>query len=249
MPLLVHENLIGAMIVQGEEANKFDESDSRVLESLASQVAIAMENAQLYEEIEESFVQTVLALANAMDARDNYTRDHSQRISLLAVEVGRELGFNEQQLEELRWAALLHDIGKIGVPDDILLKPEKLTDTEYEMIKQHPALGAKILEPVKKLTDVAPLVRGHQEWFNGKGYPDGLKGEEIPKGARILSVVDSYIAMTDERIYRSARSHEEAMRELVALKGVQFDPEVVDIFVNLLKRSSIRRKTKRSRSK
>lgn len=247
VPLLVHDSLVGAMIVQAEAPNAFAENDSRVLESLASQVAIALENAQLYEELEESFVQTVLALANAMDARDNYTRDHSQRISLLAVEVGRALGFSDKELENLRWAGLLHDIGKIGVPDDILLKPDTLTDEEYEIIKQHPVLGANILEPVKKLVNVAPLVRGHQEWYNGGGYPDGLAGEDIPRGARILSVVDSYIAMTDERVYRSARSHDEALRELINLKGVQFDPEVVDTFVKLLKKSSFRRMTRRGR--
>lgn len=242
VPLLVHDNLIGAMIVQAEQANVFDENDSRVLESLASQVAIALENAQLYEELEESFVQTVLALANAMDARDNYTRDHSQRISLLAEEVGKAMGFSEKELEQLRWAALLHDIGKIGVPDDILLKPDTLTREEYEIIKQHPVLGADILEPVKKLANVAPLVRGHQEWYNGRGYPDGLAEEGIPRGARILAVVDAYIAMTDERVYRSARSHDEALQELIKLKGIQFDPEVVDKFVDLVKKRPIGRK-------
>ncbi len=132
------------------------------------------------------------------------------------------------------WGALLHDIGKIGVPDEILRKAGPLTDEEWELMKRHPELGAEIVAPVKKLVDVAPIIRSHQEKFDGSGYPDGLRGEEIPLGARILAVVDAYGAMTDERVYRKARSHEEALAELRRCAKTHFDPEVVDAFLAVL---------------
>jgi PAS domain S-box-containing protein/putative nucleotidyltransferase with HDIG domain len=235
VPLWAGERIIGGLAIFSLDAtHRFDQRAVAIVESIGRQAGIGLENARLYEELEEAFVETVLALANAMDVRDSYTGEHSQRMADLAVEVGRRLGCNPKELEVLRWAALLHDIGKIGVPDDILLKPASLTKKEYETIKRHPELGASIVAPVKKLQHVAPIIRGHQEWFNGKGYPDKLKGEEIPLGARILAVVDSYTAITDQRVYRDARSHEFAIAELVRGKNKQYDPAVVDIFLAIL---------------
>jgi PAS domain S-box-containing protein/putative nucleotidyltransferase with HDIG domain len=232
VPLRAGEKIVGGLAIFSRHPTRvFDERDVATLESIGRQAGIGLENARLYEELEEAFVETVLALANAMDVRDSYTSEHSQRMAALAVEVGRKLGSSHSELEALRWAALLHDIGKIGVPDDILLKPSSLTRKEYETIKRHPELGASIVSPVKKLNKVAPIIRGHQEWFNGKGYPDGLKGENIPLGARILAVVDSYTAITDERVYRLARSHAAAVDELRKGSGSQYDPKVVDVFL------------------
>jgi PAS domain S-box-containing protein/putative nucleotidyltransferase with HDIG domain len=235
IPLISGDRLVGALSVQSYKSDAFDDDDQRFLESIAGQVSIALDNAHLYEELEDAFVQTVIALANAVDVRDAYTHDHSQRIAVFANETGRALGLNDKELENLRWGALLHDIGKIGVPDEILLKPDKLTEEEYEIIKRHPSLGAAIVAPVKKLEPVAPIIRAHQERYDGTGYPDELSGEQIPIAARILSVVDSYVAMTDDRVYRAALSHEEATQELKDSAGTQHDPAVVDTFLKLVK--------------
>jgi putative nucleotidyltransferase with HDIG domain len=236
IPLSKGEQILGALVVESEQKDAFSDEDQRFLESIAAQVSIALDNARLYEELEDAYVQTVVALANAVDVRDAYTHDHSQRIAILTNETGLALGMNDKELEILRWGSLLHDIGKIGIPDHILLKPAALTAEEYEIIKQHPALGASIVSPVKKLKDVAPVIRAHQEHYDGKGYPENLKGEEIPLAARVLSVIDSYVAMTDDRVYRKAHTHEYAMEEIKSLAGAQFDPNVVDVFVKVMER-------------
>lgn len=234
IPLISGDRLVGALSVQSFKANAFSIHDQRFLESIAGQVSIALDNAHLYEELEDAFVQTVVALANAVDVRDAYTHDHSQRMAVYATETGKALGLNDKDLENLRWGALLHDIGKIGVPDEILLKPDSLTEEEYETIKRHPSLGAAIVAPVKKLEPVAPIIRAHQERFDGAGYPDQLGGDQIPIAARILSVVDSYVAMTDDRVYRDAISHEKAIREIKDSAGTQHDPVVVEAFLQAI---------------
>ncbi len=154
-------------------------------------------------------------------------------MAIWAEKIGRALNCDEKEIEIIHWAALLHDIGKIGVPDNILLKPSTLNPDEYRIIQKHPGIGARIIAPVKKLVAIAPAIRGHQEKYDGTGYPDGLKGDQIPLAARILAVVDSYVAITDNRVYREARSHQEAIDELQMLSGKHYDPQVVDIFVNL----------------
>lgn len=235
VPIHSGENMVGVLgVFSTDPAVIFNERDLALLESVGRQAGVAVQNVRLYEELEDAYVQTVLALANAMDVRDSYTSDHSERMAIWAEEIGRQLDLARNELEALRWAALLHDIGKIGVPDDILLKPAALSAEEKLAIQKHPQLGASIVAPVKKLGAVAPIIRSHQEWYNGQGYPDGLKGEDIPLGARILAVVDAYTAITDNRVYRAARSRAEALAELKKFSKVQFDPQVVQIFTRML---------------
>lgn len=173
-------------------------------------------------------------LANAVDAKDSYTGGHAHRMATLALAVGRRLGFTAAQLESLYWGTILHDVGKIGVPDAIITKPGRLNEEEWTIMRRHPEIGAEILKPVPALKEAALMVRHHHERWDGRGYPDGLKGENIPLGARILAVVDAYSAMLDERIYKKAKTPAETIAELERCAGSQFDPQVVKVFLEVL---------------
>ncbi len=182
-------------------------------------------------DIRNMFTQTVRALASAIDARDPSTKKHSEHVSGIAVEIGQVMSLSEQQLEQLEWAGLLHDIGKIGIRDDVLLKPERLTREERMLMNEHPAKGEEILKDVDQLANERPLIRHHHEWYNGSGYPDRLIGEEIPLLARVLHVADAFEAMTASRPYRPIPlSTTEALEELHRYAGIQFDPNVVEAF-------------------
>jgi putative nucleotidyltransferase with HDIG domain len=182
-------------------------------------------------DIRMMFTQTVRALASAIDARDPSTRRHSDHVSGIAVEIGQAMSLSEPQIEELEWAGLLHDIGKIGIRDAVLLKPERLTREERMLMNEHPVKGEEILRDVDQLAKVRPLIRHHHEWYNGSGYPDRLIGEEIPLLARVLHVADAFEAMTASRPYRPVPlSPAEALAELQRYAGIQFDPQVVEAF-------------------
>jgi putative nucleotidyltransferase with HDIG domain len=187
-----------------------------------------------YVETRELFEQTIGALANAVDARDKYTRGHSNRVSHIAEAMCRVMKLPEPEIEKIKWAGLLHDVGKIGIRDNILLKEGPLDREERVLMNQHPSIGAEIVAPARQLTDEAPLIRAHHEWFNGSGYPDGIEALDIPLGARILTIADAYEAMTSSRPYRKAAlSHEIAIAELEKFAGIQFDPDIVPILVGL----------------
>lgn len=187
---------------------------------------------QKFVEMREMFTQTIGALAEAVDKRDPFTSRHSLRVREIAVDIGREMRVSEAELEALEWGGLLHDVGKIGVPDRVLLKQDRLTREERMIMNAHPVLGEQIIKPVTKLARELPIIRHHHEWFNGSGYPDRLIGHEIPKLARILHVADAFEAMTAARPYRlTPLTPEQAIAELRKFSGIQFDPEVVDAFV------------------
>ena len=187
-----------------------------------------------YVETRELFEQTIGALANAVDARDRYTRGHSNRVSRIAEAMCRVMKLPEVEIEKIKWAGLLHDIGKIGVRDNILLKEGPLDREERVLMNQHPTIGAEIVAPARQLSAEAPLIKTHHEWFNGSGYPDGVEALNIPLGARILGVADAYEAMTSARPYRKTPlSHEIAIGQLTKFAGIQFDPEVVPILIGL----------------
>jgi len=180
-----------------------------------------------YTETRDLFYGTVSALSQAIDAKDGFTRGHADRVSRIAGAIARELGLPEKQIEQIELAGLLHDIGKIGVEDRILMKPARLESDEQELMRRHPIYGASILEPSAALRPLVPIVLHHHENFDGSGYPEGLKGEEIPIGSRVLIVADAYEAMTSNRIYRKAPGHERAIEQLNKYKGSQFDPKMV----------------------
>jgi transcriptional regulator with GAF, ATPase, and Fis domain len=236
-PLQVVDQSIG-LIILGESRSTvrepFDYDKLRLITVISDHAANAIQRASLHDQVEENFIQTVLALANALNARDSYIGDHSKRIAFLVETMCEALDFDEKQIQALLWAAKLHDIGKIGVPDNILLKPGPLDDDEWAIMKQHPAIGADIVAPLTKLSHAAPIIRTHHERYDGTGYPDGIKGEEIPLEARLLTVVDAYVAIRDDRVYRKARSHDEAIVEIQKFSGTQFDPNIVKLFCEIV---------------
>ena len=183
-------------------------------------------------EVQEMFTQTIGALAQAVDARDTFTSGHSERVQLISVDMGHVMKLKDDEIQALEWGGLLHDIGKIGVPDSVLLKQDKLTREERTLMNRHPVIGANIIAHVGKLAPELPIIRHHHEWYNGSGYPDRLMGDEIPKLARVLHVADAFEAMTAARPYRMRPlSPEQAIAELRKFAGVQFDPVMVDAFV------------------
>jgi len=187
---------------------------------------------QQYMNLKDQNVQTVEALAAAIDAKDPYTRGHSERVAEIAEKIAKAMRLKDADVEMIRYAGLLHDIGKIGVTDKILQKTGRLSEEEFSMIKHHPTVGAEMVKPVQFLDKVLSAIRHHHEQYGGGGYPDGLKGEEIPLWARILCVADAWDAMTVDRVYRRNLGREKAIQQLIEGKGVQFDPHVVDVFLD-----------------
>ena len=236
VPLRSGNRALGLLMfgeARSEEREPFTADKLRLARSIGDQAASALYRVELFNQLEDSYVETALALANAVDAKDTYTADHAQHLASMAQAIGVKMGMSEIELKSLQFGAILHDIGKIGVPDAILQKPDRLDQEEWVQMREHPSIGARILKPVPRLAQAALIVRHHHERYDGKGYPDGFAGEEIPLGARILTVVDSYSAIIDERVYKKRRSHEEAVMELKMHAGTQFDPRVVEMFLDL----------------
>jgi putative nucleotidyltransferase with HDIG domain len=236
VPLWTRSYFIGVLCLGGKKTGeRFTKDDISLLSTLGSQAALAIYNAQLYEAREQALLDTITALAHAIEAKDTYTINHCEKITDRAVALAQAMSLPRQEVENIRLGSILHDVGKIGIPDAILNKPSKLTDEEYEIIKQHAQIGARIVQSVGALQGVVPIVRHHQERYDGKGYPDGLIGDEIPAGARIIAVVDAYGAMTEDRVYRKALGHEKALNELRRNAATQFDPQVVSTFIRILR--------------
>ena len=236
MPLNAKGRTTGCIIMAGKRVGAFDKDDIANGERLAAQMAVALENARLYEDLKGLFISTVSVLVNVIDAKSQWTKGHSERVTEYALEIGREMGLAEDELERLRLAGILHDIGKVGTYDIVLDKPGKLTDEEMRLVKRHPLKGAKILQPIKLLKDIIPAVRGHHERFDGGGYPDGLSGHDISLFARILSVGDSFDSMTADRPYRPSPGMDYAVEELKRCSGTQFDPAIVEAFLKAIHR-------------
>lgn len=243
VPLISNEGIIGAVTVGSREPGfRFTSDDVRLLSTIANHATIAVGNIELFSSLQDAYIATVRALAAAVDAKDPYTRGHSERVSEYAMAIAERLELSSEQRTALEMAAYLHDIGKIGIREEILGKPGRLTDDEMAQMRHHPLIGANILKPVAFPWAIAPIVRHHHEHWDGRGYPAGLRGEEIPLLARILTAADAYEAMTSDRPYRRGRSPEEAVAELKRCSGTQFDPRVVDAFMAVLKAEETDRK-------
>ena len=230
-PLVVKGKILGVLEAMNKLHGTFTDEDRELFVSLANLVAPAIENANLYTELKETFHGTAIALAEALEQRDPYTGGHTRRVRAYSHAIGIRLGLDKEQMDKLQLAAILHDIGKIGVQDIILRKEAPLTRDEVDVMNQHTRIGGEILRHVRSLGEVVPGVVYHHEKFDGTGYPEKLQGEEIPLNARIIAVVDTFDAMTTDRPYRKALSFDTAFSELERCKGTQFDPQVVDAFI------------------
>ncbi len=235
VPLIRKGKVIGvAEVINKKGGGEFTVEDIILFEAIAEQAAVAMENAKLYSQLENLFLSSIRAIVNAIEEKDEYTRGHTGRVTEYSLLIGKRLGLSNDEIKTLELSALLHDVGKIGIPDSILRKPGRLTDEEYAVIKSHPLRGVKILEPIENIRHILPGIRHHHERYDGKGYPDGLKGKKIPFYARIIAVADAFDAMTSDRPYRKGLPIEIARKEIEENRGTQFDPECADAFLREL---------------
>lgn len=228
--------------IQGycEKSDKFDqlllliESGIKSVEQMNEIKKINNELSETYNRLEQAYMESIQTVRYTVEAKDTYTRGHSDRVSELSVLIGKKLNLNDDDIKRLRVGGLFHDVGKIGVPDSILQKNEKLTDTEYSEIKNHPTIGTHILSTASIFQDILPIVKHHHERYDGKGYPGNLQGENIPYLARIASVADAFDAMTSRRVYRDSLPIDIVISEFEKNKGTQFDPKIADVFLDIL---------------
>ena len=236
VPIRVDGHTWGVLNLEEVEAYAFDEGDGTLMRTVANQLGVALHRIRIYEELEHALVTTLTVLGAAMEARDAYTALHEEAVAELAVQIAAELGLAPVDQRAIRYAALTHDLGKLAVPNEILHKPGPLDDAEWAIMRRHTIVGAEMLARIPFFGEVHRLVRGHHERWDGGGYPDGLRAEEIPVGARILCVCDSFNAMTTTRPYRPAMTQEAALQELRRCSGTQFDARVVEATERVLAR-------------
>jgi len=234
-PLIVKEEIIGTIsVVNKTDNSRFNRDEMEMLSTIAAQAAIAIKNATLYEEQQQTYLNTIQALVSAIEASDSYTRGHSERVTRYSLEIGRRLNLSADRMQILERAAILHDIGKIGVDLSLLHKEGKLTPSYIRNLQQHPLIGMNILEPIEFLHDVRVCIGQHHERYDGMGYPNRIGKEEQLLEARILAVADAFDAMTSDRPYRKALSLDVAVTELHDNAGSQFDPELVGLFSRVI---------------
>jgi len=234
LPMFVGGRLSGLIVLGYLQPEALNEEDTVQARQLADQVAVAISNARLIEELDELNWGTLYALARAIDAKSNWTAGHSERVTELALKIGQAMGLDQNKLDDLHRGGLLHDLGKIGIPPEILDKAGKLTDEEYQLMREHVRIGARILEPIEAYAGIVPVVLHHHEYYDGSGYPDGLKGESIDLGARIFTVADHYDALISDRPYRAGLPREKVIGFIKEDSGTKFDPNVVKAFLEVM---------------
>jgi putative nucleotidyltransferase with HDIG domain len=235
VPLVISGEVLGVLNMTDKIGGEdFSEDEFHLMQSLAEKAAIRVENNALYESIYCNLIDTLSSLVTTLEAKDPYTKEHSKRVTEVALAIAEEMGATEDEMESIGFAGMLHDIGKIGVRDSVLLKPGRLTAAEFEVIKMHPAIGEQIVEPLGLIQAERDIIRSHHERMDGTGYPDGLMGDQIPLLARIVAVADAYDAMTSTRPYREALGEEYALEEFERGRGRQHDPAVIDALHRVL---------------
>ncbi|HEY7115419.1 MAG TPA: HD domain-containing phosphohydrolase [Tepidisphaeraceae bacterium] len=233
VPLQRQDEVLGCLFGIDKHAGEFDSVDAKLLNSIANESAIYLENAKLFEDVHGLMMGLLHALTSAVDAKDAYTCGHSERVALLSRRLAREARLPDNQVDRIYMAGLLHDVGKIGVPEAVLQKTGRLTPEEFEQMKKHPGIGARILADIKQVEDIIPGVLHHHERFDGKGYPAGLSGHNIPLMGRIICLADCFDAMTSNRTYRRALPLEVALSEIRRCSGTQFDPALAEAFLRI----------------
>ncbi len=247
LPIVLLGRLTGAITLGQRKGTEHPAEDLALVRQFADQVTLALSKSRLIEQLDQLHLGTLTAFARAIDAKSPWTAGHSERVTKLAVKIGRDMGLSQVDLERLNRGGLVHDIGKIGVPPEILDKPGRLTDEEFELMRQHTLLGARILEPIPAYADVIPIVLYHHERFDGKGYPHGLAGEKIDRNARILAVADCFDAMKSDRPYREGMPLGQVLSIIDKGAGTQFDPEAVKALMRVIERELEHRERKRER--
>jgi len=239
VPLITHRKLIGVIEVLNKlEGESFTREDLAMLNSVASTAAVSIENTKLMQQVENGYKATIKALAAAIDAKDPYTAGHSQRVADLAVLTGKNLHFSDVDMETLEYAAILHDVGKIGISDNILGKPTRLSDEEWQIMRQHPTIGANIVKDIEFLHTAQRLIGYHHEKYDGTGYPAGIDGLTIPIGAMVIAIADAYDAMTTARSYRPALDIDYALNEIEHGAYSQFSPQIINAFLSIFRTAS-----------
>ncbi|OGO32773.1 MAG: hypothetical protein A2Z29_00770 [Chloroflexi bacterium RBG_16_56_11] len=235
-PLVVHRRILGVVEVLNKlDQSEFDEQDLEAVMSVSTTAAIAIENTRLHQTVLDAYKNTIRTLAAAIDAKDPYTRGHSQRVMEYTLLAATYLSFSQEEMETLEYASTLHDVGKISIDSHILVKPEPLSPEEWQVMREHPTHGANLLREIPFLEKASELVLCHHEKYNGEGYPRGLKGESIPIGARLIVVADSFDTMTTNRAYRPAMDFESSIKELHRCTGTQFCPVAIKAFLSGLR--------------
>jgi len=234
LPIFLQQEISGIVALGYLKPSKLEQEDLDQARQLADQVAVAFSNARLIEELAQLNWGTLRALARAIDAKSHWTAGHSERSTKLALKIGRVMGLNSEELDNLHRAGLLHDIGKLGIPPDVLDKSGKLTSEEKEFMEKHVTVGARILEPIGAYAEVIPIVLQHHECYDGSGYPDGLKGKGISLGGRIFAVADRFEALTSDRPYRKALSLKHTIKYIQDRAGTEFDPKAVKAFLKVM---------------
>jgi putative nucleotidyltransferase with HDIG domain len=233
VPLQRQEQVLGCLFAMDKSTGEFDSMDSKLLNSIANESAIYLENSMLFEDVHDLMMGLLHSLTSAVDAKDAYTCGHSERVALLSRHLARQIQLPEVEIERIYMAGLLHDVGKIGVPENVLQKTGRLTAEEFEQMKRHPQIGARILRDIKQIEDIIPGVLHHHERYDGRGYPAGLAGERIPLMGRIICLADCFDAMTSNRTYRKALPLEVALTEIRRCSGTQFDPRLTESFLQV----------------
>jgi putative nucleotidyltransferase with HDIG domain len=235
-PIMVHGEMTGIVFTGPKLTGQdYSEYELDIITIIANSVGIGMQNAHLITQLQTTYVSTLRSLISIIEAKDPYTKGHTERVASYSVALANRVDLREDDLKRIMFAALMHDIGKMGVLDEIVNKPGALTEAEWELMRAHPVVGAGIVEKMDFLNGTADIVRYHHEAWNGKGYPDGLRGDDIPLGARIVTVADSFDAMTTDRPYRKALTVDQAIAQLEGGAGVQFDADLVKVFVKYIR--------------